>query len=89
MMMGQIPQSFNPLSAEQSQAFAQLAGSMTPVQQAWISGYLAATAQAGAGSVATPAAVPEADVSPLTILYGSQTGNAKHVAADLAEGAKA
>ncbi|MEM9740935.1 MAG: assimilatory sulfite reductase (NADPH) flavoprotein subunit [Pseudomonadota bacterium] len=89
MMMGQIPQGFNPLSAEQSQALAQLAGSMTPVQQAWISGYLAATAQTGAGAVATPTAVTEADVAPLTVLYGSQTGNAKHVASDLAEEAKA
>ena len=87
MMMGQIPQGFNPLSTEQSQALAQLAGSMTPVQQAWISGYLAATAQAGA--VDAPAAVPSADSAPLTLLYGSQTGNAKHVANDLAEGAKA
>ena len=89
MMMGQIPQGFNPLSTEQSQAFAQLAGSMTPVQQAWISGYLAAAAQAGAGAVTTPAAVPAVEAAPLTILYGSQTGNAKHVASDLAEGAKA
>ncbi|MEL7397563.1 MAG: assimilatory sulfite reductase (NADPH) flavoprotein subunit [Pseudomonadota bacterium] len=88
MMMGQIPQGFNPLSTEQSQALAQLAGSMTPVQQAWISGYLAATAQAGADAVAAPAAVPAVDTAPLTILYGSQTGNAKHVANDLAEGAK-
>ncbi|MEM7598210.1 MAG: flavodoxin domain-containing protein, partial [Pseudomonadota bacterium] len=86
-IMSQMPQGFNPLSPEQSQAFAQLAGALTPVQQAWISGYLAATATQG--GVAGPVAAPAAEAAPLTILYGTQTGNAKHVASDLAEGAKA
>jgi sulfite reductase (NADPH) flavoprotein alpha-component len=86
-MMSQMPQGFNPLSPEQAQAFAQLAGSMTPVQQAWISGYLAATAAQG-GVTAAPSAVPASEAAPLTILYGTQTGNAKHVASDLANVAK-
>ncbi|MEO0894663.1 MAG: assimilatory sulfite reductase (NADPH) flavoprotein subunit [Pseudomonadota bacterium] len=86
-IMSQMPQGFNPLSPEQSQAFAQLAGSLTPVQQAWISGYLAAAA--ARGGMAEPVAAPAAEAAPLTILYGTQTGNAKHVASDLAEGAKA
>ncbi|MEL7255785.1 MAG: assimilatory sulfite reductase (NADPH) flavoprotein subunit [Pseudomonadota bacterium] len=84
-LMSQLPTGLGPLSAEQSQAFAQLAGTLTPVQQAWVSGYLAATAQAGD---VQPAAAPVAEAAPLTILYGSQTGNAKHVASDLAEAAK-
>ncbi len=89
MMLSQMPQGVNPLSPEQSQQFAQFAGTLTPVQQAWISGYLAATAQAGAPAVANAVAAPVADAAPLTILYGSQTGNAKHVASDIAEAAKA
>jgi sulfite reductase (NADPH) flavoprotein alpha-component len=60
---------------------------MNPVQQAWISGYLAATAQGGAMPAPAPALAAEA--APLTVLYGSQTGNAKHVATDLADAAKA
>ncbi|MEO0771672.1 MAG: assimilatory sulfite reductase (NADPH) flavoprotein subunit [Pseudomonadota bacterium] len=84
-LMSQLPTGLGPLSAEQSQAFAQLAGTLTPVQQAWVSGYLAATAQAGD---VQPAAAPVAEAAPWTILYGSQTGNAKHVASDLAEAAK-
>lgn len=88
MMLTQMPQGINPLSQEQAQQFTQLAGSLSPIQQAWISGYLAATALSG--TVAAPAAAaPAVEASPLTILYGSQTGNAKHVAADLAESAKA
>ena len=86
-MLNQIPQSINPLSSDQAAQFDQLIGSMNPVQQAWISGYLAAVAQGGVASV-VPAAAPVVEASPLTILFGSQTGNAKHVAADLAEAAK-
>ena len=88
MMLTQVPQGINPLSTEQAQQFAQLAGSLSPIQRAWISGYLAATAQSGVVATA-PAAAPVAEAAPLTVLYGSQTGNAKHIAADYAEAAKA
>lgn len=88
MSVTSIPAGVNPLNSEQAQAFAQLIGTMTPFQQAWLSGYLAASAQSEA--VAAPfAAAPVAEAAPLTVLYGSQTGNAKHVAADLTEAAKA
>jgi len=85
-MLNQLPQGINPLSADQAAQFDQLITSLSPLQQAWISGYLASNAQNGA--VAVPAVAPVAEAAPLTILYGSQTGNAKHVAADLAEAAK-
>ncbi|MEL6641147.1 MAG: assimilatory sulfite reductase (NADPH) flavoprotein subunit [Pseudomonadota bacterium] len=86
-MLNQLPQGINPLSSDQAAQFDQLIGTLNPVQQAWISGYLAAVAQGGVAQVA-PVAAPVAEAAPLTILYGSQTGNAKHVAADLAEAAK-
>lgn len=93
MFLSQIPQGVSPLSPEQTQQVDLLLGSLTPVQQAWISGYLAASANgagsnAVSGTVAAPAA-PAVEPSPLTILYGSQTGNAKSVASDLAAKAKA
>ncbi|SFR12553.1 assimilatory sulfite reductase (NADPH) flavoprotein subunit [Poseidonocella sedimentorum] len=87
MTPAQIPAGINPLSTEQAQQFTSLLGSMTPIQQAWVSGYLAASAQGGA--LTAPAQAPAADPATLTVLYGSQTGNAKHVAADLAEAARA
>ena len=87
MMLTQMPQGLHPLSNEQAQQFSQLVGTMTPVQQAWISGYLAASAQGGMATA--PIAAPVADAAALTVLYGSQTGNAKHVAAEIAEAAKA
>lgn len=86
MITTQLPQGINPLSPEQAQQFAQLAGTLSPIQQAWISGFLAATAQGSA--LSAPLSAPVAEAAPLTILYGSQTGNAKHVAADLEAAAK-
>ena len=71
----------SPLSSQQVAQVQQLVGNLNPIQQAWLSGYLAATANAGnvAGSVAGVA--PQAsEAQVLTILYGSQTGNAKGVA---------
>ncbi|MCV6594460.1 MAG: assimilatory sulfite reductase (NADPH) flavoprotein subunit [Silicimonas sp.] len=87
-MLDQMPQGLNPLSPSQAQQFTDLLGGMTPVQQAWVSGWLAASATL-AGGAAAPAPVAAVESTPLTILYGSQTGNARHVASDMAEAAKA
>ncbi|MEM7440775.1 MAG: assimilatory sulfite reductase (NADPH) flavoprotein subunit [Pseudomonadota bacterium] len=83
--MMQLPAAVNPLSADQAQQFESLLGSMTPLQQAWVSGYLAANAATAPAE--NPVAPPVA-AAPFTILYGSQTGNAKHLAQDLADRAK-
>ncbi|MDO6462368.1 assimilatory sulfite reductase (NADPH) flavoprotein subunit [Granulosicoccaceae sp. 1_MG-2023] len=87
MLLNQMPAGVNPLTPEQSQQVSQLVSTLTPLQQAFVSGYLAASAQLGGATL--PAAAPAAEAAPLTILYGSQTGNAKHVATELAEAAKA
>ena len=65
------------LNPEQLGQLQQLAGQLNPIQQAWVSGYLAASSQMGAQL--TPVSAPQAAVT-LTVLYGSQTGNAKGVA---------
>lgn len=80
--MTQLPASLSPLSPEQHQQVQSLMTSLTPVQKAWISGYLAG----GLGD--TPAPAPEAAPATLTVLYGSQAGNARHVAQDLAGNAR-
>lgn len=72
-----------PLGAEQFETFRQLTRSLNEVQLAWMSGYLAAlTAQNG---VQTPLSVKNetinsSGIDPITILYGSRTGNGKEVA---------
>lgn len=83
MLLSQIPAGFGPLTADQGQQMQQLMGTLSPVQQAWISGFLAASASG------TVAAADTAQAAPLTVLYGSQTGNAKHLAQEYAEKAKA
>ncbi|GLP95661.1 assimilatory sulfite reductase (NADPH) flavoprotein subunit [Paraferrimonas sedimenticola] len=104
MSLKELNQLTSPLGQEQITSLAQLVEGLTPTQQAWISGYLAATSAAsaqaqpaGATALAAPVA-PAASVAPaaqaaasatLTILYGSQTGNAKKLAQQAAAAAQA
>jgi len=75
------------LDANQLASLKDVVGTFSPLQLAWASGYLAAKSEGGA--VAAPTAVSSQPASTLTILYGSQTGNSKGVAAALAEQASA
>lgn len=72
----------SPLSAQQVQELQQLVGQLNPIQQAWVSGYLAASAQFAVGG-AISAAPAAQEAATLTILYASQTGNAKGVASKI------
>ncbi len=76
------------LDTNQLASFKQSINDLSPLQLAWASGYLAARAE-GIGIVEAPATVSSAVDATLTILYGSQTGNAKGVAKNLAAQAKA
>ena len=76
-----------PLAPQQITALNSVLVSLTPAQSAWLSGYLAARGQLGGGG--TPAmAAPRATV-PLTILYGSESGNAEACAAKAGDAARA
>lgn len=74
------------LSADQLKQLQQVIHQYSPLQLAWASGYLAAKSE-GAGATALPAAGAETQSS-LTILYGSQTGNAKGVAEKVLQSAQ-
>lgn len=89
MNAAKIGEHTSPLSADQADHFNRLIESLTPTQATWISGYLAGVnASVAEGAVqapqpnAAPAAQP-AEAPALTILYGSQTGNAEGVAEQL------
>ncbi|RBW41566.1 sulfite reductase [NADPH] flavoprotein alpha-component [Psychromonas sp. B3M02] len=75
----------SPLSESQLAQLQQATAGLDAVQTAWVSGYLAGVSQ---GPVAAAAPTQSAGQS-LTILVGSQTGNAKGVAQELAEQAAA
>ena len=96
MKSAPIQEHTSPLNAQQAQQLTELIGTLTPMQVTWISGYLAGiNAHSATGEVAPPAqsaAAPAAQAEasePLTILYGSQTGNAEDVAEQLRERAEA
>lgn len=80
----------SPLSAEKSALMARLLDGLEPHALHWVSGYMAGAAAQlrGLHAIAPLSAAP---VAPLrqaaqraTVLYGSQTGNAKRVAEQLA-----
>ena len=73
----------SPLSEEQQQHLGQLLGELRSDQVYWLAGYLAGYCVSAPPAVALPEARPRSsgpDVARLTILFGSQTGNAEGVA---------
>lgn len=79
MQLKDSPFNLSPLSDEQQRQLGQVLSTLNTQQLAWVSGYLYGLSQTGHQSVAASAAVAAPSGS-LTILYGSQTGNAKGVA---------
>ncbi|MBB1367945.1 assimilatory sulfite reductase (NADPH) flavoprotein subunit [Pseudoalteromonas sp. SR44-5] len=88
MLLGQLNAAASPLSQEQVQKLQGLVAELNPIQQAWVSGYLAANANTAALGGVVGAAPSAGDAAALTILYGSQTGNSKGVATKLKEQAE-
>lgn len=79
----------SPLTAEPYAQIARLVDGMDSAGLWWLSGYTAGLARAQGGAIAAaPAAVEpaaeHAERSRLTLVYGSQTGNAKRIAEALA-----
>ena len=87
MLPDQKNSNISVLDANQLASLQQSIGSYSPLQLAWASGYLAAKSEGGVVASAT-AAEASGPAKTLTILFSSQTGNAKGVAQQLAEMAK-
>ncbi|PTT46559.1 sulfite reductase [NADPH] flavoprotein alpha-component [Aeromonas sp. HMWF016] len=77
-----------PLSDEQQRQLSQALSTLNTQQLAWVSGYLYGLSQTGLQPAVTGSAVAAPSGS-LTILYGSQTGNAKGVASAIKAQAEA
>jgi len=76
------------LDANQLDSLQQTIGSYSPLQLAWASGYLAAKSEnSPVAQLASDNAVQAQVNKTLTILFASQTGNAKGVAKQLSESA--
>ncbi len=78
------------LNSTQLTQLQQIIGNYSPLQLAWASGYLAAKSEQQLTlGMSVPTEVENKQTSKLTILYASQTGNAKGVAKNLAQLAQA
>ena len=81
-----------PIPAETADALARLTQGLDSAGLWWLSGYAAGLASRGGTPQPASAVVPRPDAATagrLTIVYGSQTGNARRVAERLAGDAEA
>jgi sulfite reductase (NADPH) flavoprotein alpha-component len=80
----------SPFTATQAAALSQLLAEMTPAQGTWLSGYLAGFAAAAGqapapgGAVAAAGPTPAAAAPRVAIVYATETGNSRRLAAQLA-----
>lgn len=88
MLLSSLVAQASPLSEQQVSQLQGLVSQLNPIQQAWVSGYLAASAQLSGQLAGQAATAPATANASLTILFGSQTGNARHVAEALAKQAQ-
>lgn len=85
MLLKELSSLASPLSQGQVDKLKQLTAELSALQLAWVSGYLAATANAGQLAPVADAQTAQT----VTILYGSQTGNGRGIAKALADKAQA
>ncbi|WP_133406760.1 assimilatory sulfite reductase (NADPH) flavoprotein subunit [Parashewanella tropica] len=90
MLLKELSALASPLNDQQLNQLQQTAAELTPQQMSWISGYfwgLSQTQSAGQLQPEPQYAVSNQPAGKLTIIYASQTGNAKGVAEALKEDA--
>ncbi len=75
-----------PFTEEDIEALNRVVGTASPVQRAWLAGFLAGLDQAHP-ALQQPAAPPQA-AEPLTILYATESGNSERLANDAAKAAR-
>jgi sulfite reductase (NADPH) flavoprotein alpha-component len=87
--MSPIPKTA-PFADDEIEILNQVVGQATPVQRAWLAGFLAGLeAQAGdAAGVAPQPLAPPQPAEPLTILYATESGNSEKLAGDVAKAAR-
>jgi sulfite reductase (NADPH) flavoprotein alpha-component len=78
-----------PFSEEEIETLNRVVGTASPVQRAWLAGFLAGVESVQGGAVALPeqAQAPVA-AEPLTILFATESGNSEKLAADTAKAAR-
>ena len=78
-----------PFSEEDVDLLNHVVGPASPLQRAWLAGFLAGveSASIGEGEAALPSA-PARPAEPLTIVFASESGNSEKLAGDMAKAAR-
>ncbi|RYF97790.1 MAG: sulfite reductase subunit alpha, partial [Caulobacteraceae bacterium] len=76
-----------PFNDSERASLDSVLGGATPIQRAWLAGFLAGLDAAGGQNAVAPAAPPKAS-EPLTIIYASESGNCEALAGSVAKLAK-
>src|SRR5262245_29813689 len=86
MSMSPIPKTA-PFAEEEIDLLNRVVGTASPVQRAWLAGFLAGLDASRAAILPNPSATAR-PVEPLTIVYASESGNSEKLAGDLAKAAR-
>ncbi len=84
--MSPIPKTA-PFAEEEIDLLNRVVGPASPIQRAWLAGFLAGIDASGATLVPQPPA-PARPAEPLTVVYASESGNSEKLAGDLAKAAR-
>ena len=86
MEMSPIPKTA-PFAEEEIDLLNRVVGTASPIQRAWLAGFLAGLDASG-GALAIQPAAPARPAEPLTIVYASESGNSEKLAGDIAKSAR-
>ena len=84
--MSPIPKTA-PFAEEEIDLLNRVVGTASPIQRAWLAGFLAGLDASGGALLPQPAA-PARPAEPLTIVYASESGNSEKLAGDVAKAAR-
>jgi sulfite reductase (NADPH) flavoprotein alpha-component len=85
--MSPIPKTA-PFADDEIEVLNRVVGPATPIQRAWLAGFLAGLdAQSGEAAAIAPATAAQ-PAEPLTILYATESGNSEKLAGDVAKSAR-
>jgi sulfite reductase (NADPH) flavoprotein alpha-component len=76
-----------PFTEEDVALLNQVVGPASPIQRAWLAGFLAGVESVQGGATAQPSA-PARPAEPITIVYASESGNCEKLANDFAKSAR-
>lgn len=74
-----------PFEEKERASLDAVLGAATPIQRAWLAGFLAGLDAAGGQPAAAAPAAPPKAAEPLTILFASESGNSEKLASDVAK----